>query len=357
MKVAIIGAGISGLSCAFEFKKHGIIPAVFEKKSRIGEDVNFVASTIKLYDTTFKDPLKHLKDEYNIELKPLNVLRQTVMYAPNSKTIVNGTSGYIFSRGEHEQSLEYQMASIADVPIIFNKHINIEEIRNEYDYVIDATGTLDMPKKLVMVTPYLNAYSRIAEINGSFDVSSVSVWFNTEYAKNCYCFLLPYSNKNACLILTVNDISHSELDFYWDKFLTMENMKDAVIWTSDVSHELGAIYPHKAGNIYFTGNSAAVIESTLGIGMFNCIETGNLAARSIIEKLDYEAQTRHIFKYSRKMSELRKLLNTFDNEDYDRLITLLGMPVIKQLIYKNPFAKVIQGAVFIKAYNKLTGIK
>lgn len=32
MKVAIVGAGLSGLSCAFELKKHGIKPIIFEKK-------------------------------------------------------------------------------------------------------------------------------------------------------------------------------------------------------------------------------------------------------------------------------------------------------------------------------------
>lgn len=144
MKVAIIGAGISGLSCAFEFKKYGIIPTIFEKKRRIGEDVDFIASTLKLFDVTYKDPLKYLKDEYGIELKPLNILQQTIINAPNRKTIVKRVQGYIFCRGECEQSIENQIALIADIPIIFNKHISIDEIKKEYDYVIDATGTLDI---------------------------------------------------------------------------------------------------------------------------------------------------------------------------------------------------------------------
>lgn len=353
MKIAIIGAGISGLACAFEFKKHGITPTVFEKKRRLGEDADFIVSTFKLFDTTYKDPLKYLKDKYSIELKPLNILKEIVMNSPNRKTIVKGTRGYIFCKGELKQSIENQLVLIADTPIIFNKNINIDDIKEEYDYVIDATSMLDMPNKLGIAASYMKSFSRIAVINGSFNENSVSVWFNTEYSKNCFCFLLPYSMEKASLILTVNDISQQELDYYWEKFLTKENMTNMIIKTSDVKHELGAVYPHKVDNIYFVGNAGATCESFFGTGVINSIETGILAARSIVEKLDYDIEARRIFEHSKKMYEFRKVLNIFDNKAFDKFVTVSGMPVIKQLVYKNPLAKVTQGAIFAKAYNKL----
>jgi flavin-dependent dehydrogenase len=37
MKVAIMGAGISVLSCAITLEKNGIEPVIFEKRSRVGE--------------------------------------------------------------------------------------------------------------------------------------------------------------------------------------------------------------------------------------------------------------------------------------------------------------------------------
>ena len=37
MKIVIVGGGISGLSCAHEFERNGIIPTILEKKSQHGD--------------------------------------------------------------------------------------------------------------------------------------------------------------------------------------------------------------------------------------------------------------------------------------------------------------------------------
>jgi len=36
MRVAIIGAGLAGLSCAHELERYGVSPVIFEKNSYIG---------------------------------------------------------------------------------------------------------------------------------------------------------------------------------------------------------------------------------------------------------------------------------------------------------------------------------
>jgi len=37
MDIAIMGAGLSGLSCAMTLEKNGISPTIFEKRSQIGD--------------------------------------------------------------------------------------------------------------------------------------------------------------------------------------------------------------------------------------------------------------------------------------------------------------------------------
>lgn len=355
MKVAIIGAGVAGLSCAYEFEKHGIIPTIFEKKRRIGEDVDFNTTTLKLFDRMYEDPLKYIKGKYNLELKPNNVLTKIIMHSPNEDTVINNTRGYIFLRGDNKNSLESQLASYVNSPITFNRYIYIDDIKNEYDYIIDATGTLDLAKQMGVYMPYFQAFIRISVIDGIFEINTIEMWVNTEYSRNGFCFLLPHSRNKACLVLTANNISHPELDYYWKKFISKENIKDIIIKTSDLLHETGAVFPHKVDNIYFVGKAAGFLDSIMGFGMISAIESGVLAARSIINNENYEELIKPIFKFMQKKYEFRKTLNTFKNEDFDRLVKVLGMPGIKQLIYNNPLAKVTQGAFLMKLYNMSRG--
>lgn len=352
MKVAIVGAGAAGLSCAYEFKKHGITPTVFEKHRRIAEDVDFVTTTLKLFDISYSDPIKNLRNKYGIEIKPSNTLKEIVMNSQNEQTIIKGAKGYFFIRGEYQDSLESQLARIADVPIIFDKKIYIEDIRDKYDYVIDATGTFDYAKKLGIMTPYLEGFSRVAVIDGKFNVNTATMWLNTEYSKNCFVFQIPHSENKACVAITVNNITQPELDYYWKNFIIGENIKNTIIKTKDILHEAGNLSNHKVGNVYFVGKAGGFLGQVLGLGMYNAIETGVLAARSIIKNKDYEKLVQYNVEFFKKTNEFRKALNKFDNKDFDNLVSFLGLPVIKQAIYNNPFAKITQGTILAKVYNK-----
>jgi len=72
VKVAIIGAGIAGLSCAHELERHGIEPVIFEKNDVVGEIFPHVSVIMQIFNRPVRDPLKHLAEKYNIELQPIN---------------------------------------------------------------------------------------------------------------------------------------------------------------------------------------------------------------------------------------------------------------------------------------------
>ena len=74
----------------------------------------------------------------------------------------------------------------------------------------------------------------------------------------------------------------------------------------------------------------------MGFGAVNAIESGILAAKSIVKGLDYNELIKPMKKHVTKLHEFRKALNSFDNKDLNRLITFLGLPVVKQLISTIP---------------------
>jgi flavin-dependent dehydrogenase len=87
--------------------------------------------------------------------------------------------------------------------------------------------------------------------------------------------------------------------------------------------------------------------------MSHAIESGILAAKSIIENKDYEKLVKAIAVHLKKKYEYRKVLSTFNNHDYDKIIRIMGKPIVKQLIYRNPLAKITQGSPLANAFYKL----
>lgn len=95
MNVAIIGAGISGLSCAIELRRNGIPTTIFEIKNYIGEGTDLGVCRLRLFDSFFSNPMEYLSKYYNIhlntglmQLHPINGMAplQTPNYNNPAKT-------------------------------------------------------------------------------------------------------------------------------------------------------------------------------------------------------------------------------------------------------------------------------
>lgn len=353
VKVAIVGAGLSGLSCAFELKKYGITPTIFEKNTIIGDSLDYTVTNLRIMSRFYVTLTTYFKKNYGLDIAPLNSLKKIVMLGPNNRITIRGQLGHTFKRGVEPYSMENQIARQVNLPIIFDTFVNIDDIKEDFDYIVWATGDNKLSNKLNVWTSTFNTYIRIATLVGDFKSNAAIMWLNTEYARNGYAYLLPYSKKNANLTLVVNHITPQELDHYWRKFLGMERIPYKILETRDTEYVTGIVSPLKLGNIYFAGNSGGLTESCLGCGIINAIESGIITGRCIAKKLDYDRLMHNIVNIIKSNHELRKFLNTFDNEDFDRFVSFLGSPGIKQFIYNNPFFKITNIANLIKKYKSL----
>jgi len=352
MKVAIIGAGISGLAAAFEFKQHNITPVIFEKKSHIGNPVLFTSATLHIFNHFMSDPFCYLKRNYGLNISPTFKLKEIIMSSPQNKAVIKGNLGYIINRMREKNSLANQLFSQVALPIQFNSFVDVKDIKETFDYIIVATGSNLIAKDLNLWTNTFSAQIRSATIVGNFDTQSILMWLNKDYAKDGFGYLIPTSPKEATLNLVVNGITFHEIDYYWENFLHKEKLNYQIIETRDASFECGFISQYQLDNIYFVGNTAGFTDSLIGFGQIQAIESGILAARAITNKLDYTNLIAPIARDMVKIYQFRKLLNTLSNKDLDRLLAFLKLPCIKQFIYNNPFFKIKHGAFLAKLYNK-----
>ncbi len=355
MKIAIIGAGVSGLACALELQNNGIKPDIFEKKSVVGDALDYTIANLKIFDRFLGSPMGHLKRTSSIKIQPINKLKKITMISPNNKSTVSGNLGYVFLKGQDEKSLENQMFSELKIPIVFDSHIEALKIKNEYDYIIAAEGDCTIAKELGVFTKTFNGHSRIASILGAFDPNHLKMWMNTEYCKHCYVYLLPYSKERATLVLSIDNVSHRDLDYYWNKFIKMESIQYEMTETRDLEHNLGLVRPTRFENIYMIGNAGGCMDSFMGFGFVNAIDSGVMAAQSIIKNQDYNNMMCPITKDNRLKHEYRIMINSMKNNDFDRLLTFLNLPGIKPMIYRNPLYKAIYFANILKLYHNYSG--
>ncbi len=336
MKVAIIGAGLSGLSCAIELEKHGINPDIYEKKDYVGDECDFTAVILRMFEPYPSSPHRYLDRRYGLRVKPFDRIQDMTLKTRSKSLHVNGKSGHMYIRGKYPESLGNQLASQLSSRIMLKRLVEPSDLKGDYQYIVAANGS-SVPQQLNMWVSTLKGYARVASVVGQAPASSVKIWFNTLYSKRCFCLLAPSLFNTSRLMLVVDNISRNELSHYWECFLEKENFHSIITGIRDRPFDVGHPKSLTCGNIYFTGDAGGFLDSFMGFGITSAIESGIMAARDIAVGKDYTRQSAKILKHKQKINMFRRLVSEFSDSDYDLLVSLLSIPGIKQLIYKNPF--------------------
>lgn len=355
MKAAIIGGGLSGIVCALQLQRYGIMPHVFEKNKQVAEPYRHVGAALEIALRPIKDPLQYLNEKYNIYLKPSGLVNKVIHNGPAASSTITGNLGYFLTRGNHHNSLVNHLVKDFEGKIFLNKKVDYKDLKNTYDVVVVATGHPAEAKELGFWNDIINMSIKGAVVDGNFDTDTFTVWINKDYCKSGYAYLTPFNNKEGCLVLAVNDIQPMEIEKYWKKFLETEKLNYKIKETFKRIHYSGFMYPHKFENLYFIGNAGGCLDPMFGFGAFSCVVTASEAAKSIAYGTDYESAIKNVIDFNSKMLEFRKAFNNLDNKEYNLLIKLLGLPGVNSLFYKWDKINVVKiGSYITKLLNKHT---
>ena len=159
------------------------------------------------------------------------------------------------------------------------------------------------------------------------------MYINRHYCKKGYAYLSPFSDKKASVILVVSDCSEEDLNEYWNAFLYYENLKYPIIEESTQYHTSGFVYPKTYDNMIFSGIAGGSIDPFLGFGQYNSLSMGVFAARTIALGRDYHKQCEAITRKNLQLYQLRLGFDNLGNKGYDNLISFLGLPGIRTILY------------------------
>ena len=333
MRVAIVGAGPGGLACALELERRGIYPDIFERSNRVGHLIPRVETLLQLFGRPPKNQLRYLAENYALEFQPLSPLRRVVMRTYRRSATVKGNLGFLVERGQSEQSIEVQLFRKLRSGIKFDLEADFRTLAGEYNFVVVAEGNELAASELGLWETKLNAWIKGAIVLGRFTPGSVTIYFNTEYARHGFGSLKPFNRDRALLKLVIPGADRSQANEHWNYFTSLEKINLEVIETFEMNYSTGLTSRRQVDNILLAGASGGFTDSFLGLGLFAALSSGVLAARAIAEGWDYEKLTAPLSNQTSRLIALRRIFNTLGNKEIDRLVHGITLPGIRQVIY------------------------
>lgn len=362
LKVAILGAGVSGLSAGIILEKNGIIPDIYEQNSFISDHYSHIGVLLNMaYRRITTQPIKYINNLLSIEITPLEKITNLVIHSNNSTAkIFNELIGYSFIMGQEPISITNQLfKNIKDSKILFEHRESIENLSKKYDYVIVATGSRAedyiADKYLKDWKQYLVAYTRLAKLYGNFENNTAIVWGNKELLKDGYAFLAPFSQKIASLYVTIPHLKNwNEFDHCWNAFFQHERImaKTTILGTYQRTHVAANSSCKTWENCLFVGDQGGFLDPFLGLGAATAITTGVMAARAIVENSNYDELVQEYKNIIITMSKIRNSYDHIDDNTFDAIVKYENNPILKEIIYGTNVDWLKYGSIAVSPFVK-----
>ncbi len=354
MKVAILGAGPAGLACAIECEKLGIDAVLIERSISVGWMWPSVNYWPNMYYNHFgvKGAREYLKQYYGVDFTVLNDTKSILMKSPGKQVDITGTLGLTISRGKFQNSLENQLVhKLGKIPVYYNYLGDYKALSKEYDYVVVATGKETEARDMGLWQNESRVYIIGSTVAGNFDINSSTIYFNTEYAGTGYARLTPFNSHIAVIGLYLIGMPEFKAQELYYKFIKMEKLDsvDCFNLIMPPAFTIGKVTSFQKNNVFLVGRAAGLVDNVIGIGGVEAMISGTMAARAIKEKKDYNNMVKPLQTHIENISAFRKVIDKFTNTDFDKLITILGTPGIKHIIYNTKIDMVGKIGSILKA--------
>jgi len=361
MKVAIMGAGLSGLACAITLEKHGIQPTIYEKRSRVGDRFVNGEVLLSIFTRPVHDCIASLSEQYGIYLQPTANIQKMTIRSKSEQAIIEGQLGFTNIRGREEDSFESQLGRQVQTPIQFHSEATYEQLLLNHTHVVMATGDGDYAKKTRNFREDLTVSIKGATVEGQFDRYEVMSWIDYDLAPFGYGYLIPYSETEANISIAIPDLPANrgvELEDLWEPYVhrLRTDLGQALPITDQFQitrYPMGICRSARIGNTFYVGNCFGSMMPFMGFGQYVALLTGIFAAYDLCGIGNYEELTAPLRKSYENSLVMRRAMEQLDNHDLDRIIRMLQGSLGEKLFQTKRLNPLKLASYLLRPYVKL----
>ena len=333
MNIAIIGAGPVGCYAGYLLAKNGHEVAIYENHAQIGLPIQCTGLLTSDFDQ-FQLPMRSFL---------VNTFNKVEVFSPQHKIEVkqkeylvcrNKFDNFFGDLAKKEGAIVYLNHSFVrkeGKELVVKDSANNTEKRISPDVVIAADGPLSPTAKAYgMYHPERENYFGVqAVVEGKFDPQSFKTYFGVSVCPELFAWVVPESETIARVGLGMRKNSRA----YFDKFMKEQGftIKEMQAGTIPVYHPAQKL---QKDNCYLLGDAAGFVKATTLGGLVPGLKQAEILADCINNNKNYEKEVRPVAKRLKLHLMVRKILDKFSDEDWDKLVSYINKPKVQKVFEK-----------------------
>ena len=322
-RIAIVGAGIAGLTCASLLADHHDVE-VFEASGN-GRPSR---------PCQMEGALNYLDDIP--ELEPTHKMTRLVLASENESVTFQGDLGWLYKIGGTDGlDAKYRREVARKVKMHHSTEITGLDMLSDYDMIVAADGYRSRIAWMAGMRAEGAELSGIGlglTVKGDFETGTTYSLFHNHYAPGGYLYLIPMSDRKASLVSASIGVGiragiiRQRLREYAERdcLEIIDEWTDVEKWYR--------FHAYHRDNIYVIGSAASLTDRAYGFGLKYSIQSAKACAESILTGKPYPSLLKDVLSELMYWEKVGKILVDTTNREKDAFVRLAGNRLVRRWI-------------------------